>query len=363
MAKTLTREQWNRTLLARQHLLERVDEDAIEVIDRCVGLQSQDPQAAFFALWSRIEDFDPAELDGLLVDREVVRMALQRGTVFLMDGMDARWIRTVVQPVLDGALATNHVRRLPGVDVDEVLELARSLLDAAGDDGAAGATIRVTLAERWPDQSADSLLALARGKLPLVQLPPRGLWRRGGAPNYQLLDHWIGDGPPMVDGEEARKDLIRMYLRGHGPATATAVATWSGLSGLGSLLAAMEADWELAELIGPDGQKLYDLEGLPLATGSESAPVRFIAPYDGVLVGNADRARVADPEVYAKTVTPNGQSPGFVLVDGRLAAAWSLRGPARGKRTVELTELVDLGPSQRAEVEREAARLAEFAAR
>ena len=31
--------QWNRTLLSRQHLLTRVDEDAVEVLDRCVGLQ------------------------------------------------------------------------------------------------------------------------------------------------------------------------------------------------------------------------------------------------------------------------------------------------------------------------------------
>lgn len=82
MSPPVSLQQWNRTLLERQHLLERVDEDAIEVIDRCVGLQAQDPQAAFFALESRIQDFDPTQLDGLLADREVVRMALHRGTVF-----------------------------------------------------------------------------------------------------------------------------------------------------------------------------------------------------------------------------------------------------------------------------------------
>ena len=96
MAEKLTRRQWNRTLLQRQHLLDRVDEDAIEVLDRCVGLQSQDPRAAFFGLHSRIEGFDPAELDDLLTEREVVRMALLRSTVFLVDAQDARWILSLI---------------------------------------------------------------------------------------------------------------------------------------------------------------------------------------------------------------------------------------------------------------------------
>lgn len=38
----------------------------------------------------------------------------------------------------------------------------------------------------------------------------------------------------------------------------------------------------------------------------------------------ADRIRVADPEMYRRTVTPNGRSPGFVFLDGFLAGTWSL---------------------------------------
>ncbi|GAA3948338.1 winged helix DNA-binding domain-containing protein [Gordonia caeni] len=360
MPETITAAQWNRTLLQRQHLLDRVDEDAVEVIDRCVGLQAQDPQAPFFALWSRIADFDPAEVDDLLTDRELVRMPLQRGTVFLMDALDARWIRRAVQPVHDTALARTHLPQLGGIDADQVLAHAAALF--AGSDGEAagvpGARLRTTLAQTWPDVPAEALTAVARARLPLVQTPPRGLWGRGGAPVLQILDRWIGPGDPAVVGDEACRDLIRMYLRGYGPASAAAIATWSGLTGLGPLLAAMEADWELVKLAAPDGRELFDLDGLEIASGREPAPVRLIAPYDGVLVANADRDRVADREVYRATVTPNGRSPGFILVDGYLAGTWRLAGGE-----VELTELTDLTPAQRTGVEREAARLAAFAAR
>ena len=349
-------EQWNRTLLHRQHLIDRVAEDAIEVIDRCVGLQSQDPQAAFFALESRVADFDPAELDDLLSEREAVRMALHRGTVFLMDGLDARWMRTALQPIFDAAV-TARARALRTVAIHDVVSAALDVL-ARHDEPVPAARLREELTTRWPDESPTDLVAAVRSALPLVQAPPRGLWRRSGAPSYALLDDWIDGAAPGPTGEEAVRDLIRMYLRGFGPSTVEGIQTWSGLRGLRPIVEAMEADWELAELVGPGDETLYDLEGLPLADADTAVPVRFIAPYDNVVFARSDRQRVADPDVYAKTQTRNGRSPGFVLVDGRLAATWTLRAGA-----ITLTELTDLRATQRRACEREAARLTEFAAR
>ncbi|MFT3660542.1 MAG: winged helix DNA-binding domain-containing protein [Gordonia sp. (in: high G+C Gram-positive bacteria)] len=351
----ITAAQWNRTLLHRQHLLERADEDAIEVIDRCVGLRSEDPQAAFFALWSRIDGFDPAELDDLITRREVVRTVLLRGTVHLMDALDARWIRSAVQPALDSVLAD----QLCGLgDVDVLLARVRRMFDDDAGSPVTDARIREELTAASPEVPAEVSAAVVRARLPLVQVPPRGLWRREGEPTYRLLDQWIGAGDPAVTGVEARKDLIRMYLRGYGPASAAAVSAWCGLPGTGSLLAEMESDWELARLTGPDGQELYDLEGLRLAAGDEPAPVRLLAPQDVMLVADADGNRVADPDVYAATGAGNGRSPGFVLVDGRLAGTWRLTGGA-----VELTELTSLSPADRVAVAAEAAELAEFASR
>ncbi len=349
---TITLEQWNRTLLERQHLLERVDDDVVEVIDRIVGLQSQDPQAAFYGLACRVADFDPADVDGLLTDRELVRMTLQRGTVFLADGLDARWIRELVQPMLASAVETNHGRKLVDVTGDDVLDHARTVL---ADGPVTASALRASLAERWPDEPAADMAAVARLRLPVVQTPPRGLWKRSGAPTYALLDDWIGPGEPAVIGDEARRDLIRLYLRGFGPASVAAVQTWSGLTGLGPIMSAMEADWELVVYSGPDGQTLYDLDGLAIASGAEPAPVRCVAPYDNLIVANADRIRVADSDLYKALWTPNGQFPGFVLVDGRLAATWK-----PGKDGIALTQLRDLTPAERADVEREIALVSEL---
>jgi hypothetical protein len=81
MPDVLTLRQLNRATLVRQMLLDRVQMPAYDVVHHLVGLRAQEPQDPYIGVWSRITDFDTAELEGLLLDRKVVRLTVQRGTV------------------------------------------------------------------------------------------------------------------------------------------------------------------------------------------------------------------------------------------------------------------------------------------
>lgn len=345
--------QWNRTVLERQHLLARVDEDAIDVIDRVVGLQSQDPQAAHLGLACRIAFGDPYDLDDLLLEREVVRTTLLRGTVHVMDAEDARWMRALLQPFIAAQTRTNHHAKLRGADPADVVAAGRDAL--AGRSLAVGA-LGAALAERWPDEDRSHLTNTVRGELMLVQVPPRGLWRRSGQATYRLFDEWVGEREPAVEGDEAKADLVRMYLRGFGPSTVKAIVRWSGVTGLAGVVDAMGDELTVDD--GPDGRVLVDLAGLELADPDRPAPARLLAPFDNVVVAQEDRARIVDEDVYRRLSTANGRFPGFVLSDGRVVGAWTRR-PGGG---VDVEYLTDVSTRARREVAEETEVLAAYLA-
>ena len=83
-APVLSRSVLNRTLLARQLLLERVDRPVVDVIEHLVGMQAQEPPDPYVGLLARIAGFDPLDLSLLIEERGDVRMGLLRGTLHLV---------------------------------------------------------------------------------------------------------------------------------------------------------------------------------------------------------------------------------------------------------------------------------------
>ena len=70
-------------------------------LEHLVGLQAQVPRVPHLALWDRLAGYDPAELDGLMTSRAVVRTQLMRTTIHTVTAADALALRPLLQPVLD----------------------------------------------------------------------------------------------------------------------------------------------------------------------------------------------------------------------------------------------------------------------
>jgi hypothetical protein len=125
----LDRRALNRALLARQLLLRRHQMSAADAIEHLVGMQAQLPTAPYVGLWTRLAGFAHAELAGLLTDRAAVRIALMRSTIHLVTARDCLALRPVIQPCLDRALKGTFGKRLDGIDLIELANAGRALVE------------------------------------------------------------------------------------------------------------------------------------------------------------------------------------------------------------------------------------------
>ena len=348
-ARTLDRRALNRALLARQLLLARRRMPAARAIEHLVGLQAQLPEAPYLALWSRLDGFRPEDVARLIADRKAVRLAMMRSTVHLVTARDCLALRPVLQPVQERSfyVASPFGRNVKGMNTRALVGAARALLD---ERPRTIAELGKLLGARWPDRDPTSLAYAIRCLVPLVQIPPRGLWRRGGLAVCAAAETWLGR--PLAD-DRAPEPMLRRYLAAFGPASVRDMQTWSGLAGLDQAVAGMG----LRVFHDEKGRALYDLPRAPRPDGDVPAPPRLLPDFDNALLSHADRTRIISDEHRLEALIGK---PTF-LVDGFVAGTWKV---ARAKTSARLSlaPLRPLAKRDAAAVAAEAERLLAFTA-
>ena len=351
----LGRRALNRATLARQHLLDRADLPVPALLEHLVGLQAQSPGAPYFGLWTRLAEFRPGDLSALIESRDAVRIALMRSTIHLVTARDALGLRPVVQPLIDRQVRGSYGRALDGLEDDEI---ARATRDALAAGPLTSSAIGRALALRWPGRDPGGLALAARAAVPMVQVPPRGLWRRSGAPAHLPADDWLGRRVPRRPGKGALETVLLRYLAAFGPATIADAQKWSGLTRLADV--ARRLGDRLVAFRDDAGRELLDLPDAPRPDPDTPAPPRFLPEFDNLLLSHVDRTRVL-PERHAPRILRGGMIDGSVLLDGFVAGRWRLA--RKGKRTALRVELFATVPKREtASLEGEAAALLAFAA-
>jgi hypothetical protein len=313
----LSTRQLNRATLARQLLLDRSEMPVLDAVQHLVGLQAQEPPDPYTALWSRLAAFNPDDLGKLFYDRGVVRIVAMRCTVHLLTADDCVDLRPLMHSTLMKELKNHqqHRHHLAGLDVGPVIAQTRALL---AEQPRTMAQLRTELGTAFPELNAAALAYAMRNHLPLVQVPPRGVWGQKSQVRYANAEDWLGR--PMADAPSEDRMLLR-YLGAFGPAGAADVAAWSRLTGMRDVVERVKP--KLRTFTDEKGRTLVDLSDAPRPAPDIPAPPRFLPEYDNVLLSHKDRSRIIsnDDRRIAGMIAA---FKGHVLYDGFWAGAWSI---------------------------------------
>jgi hypothetical protein len=295
-------------------LLHRTTRPVPAVIERLVGLQAQTPHSWYVGLWARVEAFRPEHVADLLSARRLVRIALMRSTIHLVTARDCLALRPLVQTVIERSINGSFGRHLVGLDLEALASAGRALVD---EQPRTFSELGQLLTKRWPRRDAAALAQAIRASVPLVQVPPRGLWGMSGQARYTSAEAWLGR--PL--GSEARaEEMILRYLGAFGPASVADMQAWSGLTRLREVTERLAV--RLRTFRDEEGRELFDLPRAPRPDPDTEAAPRFLCDYDNLLLSHADRTRVIAGAYHEQGFTTDGPMPSTLLVDGFTHGTW-----------------------------------------
>ncbi len=313
----LTLGSLNRATLSRQLLLERQHIGVVEAVARIGAIQAQEPASPYIALWNRVADFDPGELDRAFADRSIIKASLMRVTLHAVTAADHPLLHHAMQETLRGARLHDRRFKATGMsfaEAERIVELLRSYAT----EPRSNAEVAAWLADELGDAAHPGIWWALRQSASFIHARTGGPWSFGPRSAYVAAPEPTRTG----DRVPALAHLVRGYLESFGPATARDIAAYGMLYAPTVRLGLDALGDELTTLEGPGRSPFFDLAGTTLPDEDVPAPPRLLPMWDSTLLAYKERSRMI-PEPYRRMVIrANGDVLPTLLVDGFVAGVW-----------------------------------------
>ncbi len=334
---------------------------AQDVVRWCGAVQSQDVPGAMWAVAQRMDPSTTVEDIGAAYDAgEIVRTHAMRPTWHFLAPDELRWIQSLTGPrVRRGNAALNRrALHLTDEDFDTAVGVIREELRAGRirtrDEfraplAAAGIVIREPLVLAYLAMEAELTSVICSG--------PR-LGRQ--ATTYALVDERIPP-TPVRDLDDTLRDLTVRYFTSHGPALATDMSWWSGLT-VTDIRRGIELAGDALE------GRMVDGKPYRAATGTFDPPdvptpfVRLLSNYDEYLGSYSDYSPITDPSLPKARNVSDVLGAHIVVRDGFVVGGWR-RAIERDRVGVRVTLLLPLTSAEGVALEEQADAFGRFLGR
>lgn len=332
-----------------------------EVVDAVAVIGLRRTKNAGLSLAARVASAAADLARGLadaLADGRLVAFYGPRGTVTMGPSEDLGVFTVGAAPTDEASVRAGlpgaFVKQLDAAGVSAWGSL-QAVIDAVRTVLADGPMPRGEVAQAVTRALPRSLTPPCRGRCPDPHVED-SLFRLAGvcgAMRFDGEDMLVGVEPGACGSPDAcRAELVRRYLRAHGPSKPAALAAWAGVSvaDARASLDAMPGDVVPVRVDGRDAGVLLRADAEGAATAHVEG-VRFLPPFDPFLL-DRDRALLVPARGAQKVVWRASGNPGVVLVDAEPVATWRTR-----KRELVIEPLDPGRPLDPARLEDEASRI------
>jgi len=297
-----------------------------EVVAWLGAVQAQDYLGALWAVGLRLVDARESDVERALTERKIVRTWPMRGTLHFVAAADARWMTELLAP-RQAAAAASRLRSY-GID-DAVLSRTRRVLVKNLEGGrqlSRPAVYQVLERAKIATDKQRGLHMLWRLAHDCVLcFGPR----EGKQQTFVLFDEWLPQAK-RLPRDEALAELAQRYFTGHGPATLSDFAWWSGMKLADARLAVRLADERLDKAL--VGDQCVWFARSTHATLTARTGAHILPAFDEFSVGYTDRTAAVDACHLSHINRGGGMLDPIIVVDGRVVGTW--------KRRIEDGELI-----------------------
>ena len=338
--------------LRNQHLVRPYAVSAGAVVGSLLAVQAENPGQAAWAVASRTQNPDQAELAALLDDGSVLRTHVLRPTWHFVLAEDACWLLE---------LTGSRLRRVTGQQLRDTHGLDERSIDYAVTAvtqalARQGQLTRAQLADELRDRGIPGggqmlMILLAHAELAGLICSGRVV---GGQHTYALMGERVPT-PRRLARTEALAELALRYFTGHGPATERDLGYWATLS-LTDVRAGLQQVRDRLDSFQHDGRMFWHAPS-DSPGGPQLPAAHLLQILDETYRGYQDSRWVLD----AASVIPRTRetATGMALADAQLIAAMR-RTVAQGHVRFDLRPYRALTPAEIEAIDQAARRYGEY---
>jgi hypothetical protein len=300
--------------LRSQHLVWPYAVSAGEAVGSLLAVQAENPSQAAWAVASRTQNPDQAELAALLDDGAVLRTHVLRPTWHFVRSEDIGWLLDLTGPRVR-RVTGQQLRNAHGLDERSAGHAVAAVTQALANRGQ---LTRAQLADELRDRGISGsgqmlMILLAHAELGGLICSGRVA---GGEHTYALMGERVL-APRRLARAEALAKLALRYFTGHGPATERDLAYWATLT-LTDVRAGLAQVRDRLDSFQHDGRTFWHATG-DAPRGPQEPAAHLLQILDEIYRGYQDSRWLLD--AAGQVPRTRETTTGMALADAQLIAA------------------------------------------